>query len=84
MRLFVFDHQLSEERANASKRREDMAAANQRLEDLKLEQNTLQGSLGAERRNAQKLKVSGGELSKKCSVISVFYSLAYLTICILI
>ncbi|XP_025077437.1 cingulin-like protein 1 isoform X1 [Pomacea canaliculata] len=55
-RLEIERTSLSEERANASKRREDMAAANQRLEDLKLEQNTLQGSLGAERRNAQKLK----------------------------
>ncbi|KAK7496879.1 hypothetical protein BaRGS_00011859, partial [Batillaria attramentaria] len=47
---------LAEERTNASKRREDLATTNHKMEDLKHEQTMLLNNLSAERKNVQKLK----------------------------
>ncbi|KAK7115731.1 trichohyalin-like [Littorina saxatilis] len=47
---------LAEERNNALKRREDLATANRKSEDLKHEQTLLLNNLTAERKNMQKLK----------------------------
>ncbi|XP_076465151.1 uncharacterized protein LOC143296965 [Babylonia areolata] len=47
---------LAEEKTNSNKRREDLATANHRVEDLKHEQTMLLNNLSAERKNVQKLK----------------------------
>ena len=53
--------QLTEERNNSVKRREDQATANHRIEELKHEQTLLLNNLSAERKNMQKLKVTFAE-----------------------
>ena len=53
--------QLAEERNNSLKRREDLATAHHKMEELKHEQTMLLNNLSAERKTMQKLKVAFAE-----------------------